>query len=146
MPAGTTYIYKEGMLSPWIRKRTEADGEYYELEIKNHFLHAAHPLGWIKKIEILVDGKTIREQDIYFVVRNQWFPVTKIHTITEVFWHLIEPAQICFRGFAIGQGTHQIECRMTTSLSDDTQIVDRKGIWPDRVEKLVWEVNWEDAK
>ena len=50
MPAGTSYLFKVGMLSDSIYKKVdEKESAYYEIGVKNQFLHAVHPIGWFKK-------------------------------------------------------------------------------------------------
>lgn len=133
MPAGTSYTFKEGMLSSII-ERTE-DKAYYKIRVKNQFLHAIHPVGWIKKLQLQVDEKQIKEEDIYFVIRGQWFHAPKMNTITEVYWKLSEEAEICFKlEEELSVSEHYVKCTFCASMLEDPRVLDRKGMWPLRVE------------
>lgn len=135
MPAGTSYTVKEGMLFSEITKAPKEEGDFYEVTVKNQFLHAVHPVGWIKKLQIIVDEKEIEEEDIYFVLRGQWFHAPKMHSITENFWKLSEPAKICFRlKDKLTAGNHNVKCIFNASMLEDPRILDKKGLWPLRVE------------
>lgn len=137
MPAGTGYLFKEGMLSPVIRKTTfpSTGKEFYAIEVKNHFLHAIHPLAWFKKVEIEVDGKEISGEDARFVLRGQWFHVSDMPTITEVYWGLAEQAEICIPEVEkLTAGKHHVKLTFSMSMLEDTQIMDSKGLWPLRIE------------
>ena len=93
MPAGTSYLFKEGMLSDSIYKKVdEKERVYYEIGVKNQFLHAVHPIGWFKKLEVEIDGKEVVQESIWFMIRGQWFAAEKMYTISEVFWNLMEEA------------------------------------------------------
>lgn len=137
MPAGTSYTFKEGMLSFQIKEIEIASEEksYYKLEVKNQFLHAVHPIGWIKKLEVKIDDQMVKEEDIFFVLREQWFPASKMYTISEVFWNLSEMAEICvLKRNELSPGMHYVKCTFTMSMLEDTQVLDKKGQWPLRIE------------
>ena len=126
MPAGTSYTFKEGMLSSQIKEIAIASEEksYYKLEVKNQFLHAVHPIGWIKKLEVKIDDQM-----------EQWFPASKMYTISEVFWNLSEMAEICvLKRNELSPGMHYVKCTFTMSMLEDTQVLDKKGQWPLRIE------------
>lgn len=140
MPSGTSYTFKEGMLSPMIKKKICKSGEdcikeYYSIEVKNQFLHATHPLGWIRRIELEVDNQKVDSKKMYFGLRGQWFAATTLHTIQEVFWYITEPAQICFETDSpLLEGLHYVKCTFVLSMLEDPGILDKKGMWPDRIE------------
>lgn len=137
MPAGTSYTFKEGMLAPKIKEISilNENKTYYKLEVKNQFLHAVHPIGWIKKLEVRIDDQIVNEDDIFFVLREQWFPAGKMYTISEVFWNLSETAEICVvKRNELDTGKHYVKCTFTMSMLEDTQVLDKKGQWPLRVE------------
>jgi len=137
MPAGTSYTFKKGMLSPVIRKHAAENGEniYYEIVVKNQFLHAVHPIGWIKKLKVEIDGNEVEQRDIWFVLRGQWFAARKMYTISEVFWNLSEEAQICFEmPDFLSDGKHEVKCTFIMSVLEDTQVLDLKNQWDQRVE------------
>lgn len=141
MPAGTSYTFKEGMLSPEMKRKQLMNGEEcFELEVKNQFLHAVHPLGWIKQIVLQIDQTLVNEKDIYFVLREQWFAAETLHTITEVYWHLSESARICFKTAGLANGAHYVKCTFKLSMLEDPQILDMKNLWPLRIEYVDGEV------
>ena len=148
MPAGTSYTFKEGMLLPTIKKEVIEQETYYRIEVKNQFLHATHPLGWIRRIELEVGKKAVDPKTMYFVVRGQWFAASRIHTIEEVFWHLSEKAQIYFPAVEEPEaGAYHVKCTFVLSMLEDPQIIDKKNQWPERIEfvegDLRMEVNGE---
>lgn len=135
MPAGTGYLFKEGMLLPKIEKAVVSEKEYYVIGVKNHFLHAVHPLAWFKKLEIEIDGNKICTKDAYFVLRDQWIGIEQMPTITEVYWKLAEEAKLHIPAVEkMEPGKHNIKLTFTMSILEDTQIMDTKGLWPLRVE------------
>lgn len=140
MPAGTCYTVKKGMLSEKILNKTVNQGrhpDHYVIGIKNHFLHAVHPVGWIKRLMIELDGEEVDSTKAYLVLRGQWFHLPKIHTIGEVCWNLCEDAEIyveCEGG--IRPGKHLVSCTFTMSLLEDTRILDSKNKWPHRTERV----------
>ena len=140
MPAGTSYLFKEGMLSSRIKKKEfpyNDRKEYYAIEVKNHFLHAVHPLAWIKRIKIEIDGNEISNEKSKFVLRDQWFQIENMRTITEVYWNLAEKAEICIpQSEKLSLGRHQVKLTFYMSMLEDTQIMDTKDLWPLRVEMI----------
>lgn len=133
MPAGTSYLFKENMLGTRLNRVGETNS--YTFTVKNHFLHAVHPVGWIKTLDVEVDGARCADRDVWFVVRGQWFSAEKLYTISEVFWNLCEQAEVCFStGAPLAPGKHHIKCTFSTSLLEDTQVLDDKNVYPLRVE------------
>ena len=146
MPAGTSYLFKEGMLSDSICKKADEEGRaYYEIGVKNQFLHAVHPIGWFKKLEVEIDGKEVAQENIWFVIRGQWFAAEKMYTISEVFWNLMEEAQICiYLPELLKTGTHHVKCTFIMSMLEDTQVLDMENKWPRRVEFVEGELKLEE--
>lgn len=137
MPAGTGYLFKDGMLSSRMRRTAASNGtqEFYVIDVKNHFLHAVHPLAWFKRMEIEVDGRQIEAEDARFVLRDQWFRVSDMPTITEVYWNLAETAHICIpTSVQLAAGRHHVRLTFSMSILEDTQVMDNKNLWPLRVE------------
>lgn len=146
MPAGTSYTFKEGMLSPMIKKESADGRKYRYIEVKNQFLHATHPLGWIRRLELELDGERIDSEQVYFVIRGQWFLATTLHTIEEVFWHITEPARIYFPDEEeMPKTSHHVKCMFVLSMLEDPQILDRNDQWPDRTEFVEGELTTEEA-
>lgn len=137
MPAGTEYTYKENMLGKEIRNIDQ----YVTFEIKNHFLHAVHPLGWISRFSVEINGKEVDRKQMFFVLRGQWFYVPAMHTITEVFWRLGESADIYIQcEDQMPTGKYQVSCIFETSMLEDTRILDREHKWPRRVASVSGEM------
>lgn len=135
MPAGTSYLVKEGMFGRRMTCEQREGEKYYRFEMKNNFLHAVHPLGWFKHIEIQIDGVLIPEEEAFLVLRNQWFRVSDIHTISEVFWNLCEPLAVYIKGgWELALGVHKVKVTFRTSLLEDTRILDLDGKYEERVE------------
>ena len=148
MPAGTSYLFKEGMLSHSIEQVDTGDNKktYYKFTVKNHFLHAVHPVGWIQKLDIEIDNASINESDVFFILRGQWLIASKMHTIREVFWNLCEEAEVCFALSApLKAGDHTVKCIFTTSMLEDTRVLDETGAWPTRVEFVDGTINLRGA-
>ncbi len=134
MPAGSKYWIEEGTLSAEL-KNVDVDGEhtfdYYFFTIKNHCLHAKHPLGWMRKVRVWVDGEEIRQQRAFFVIRGQWISLKHLPTITDIWWNLAEEAQIFFEHpDKLKPGLHRIKCRIEMSLHVNTRTVDVQDHWP----------------
>ena len=103
--------------------------------MKNFFLHAVHPLAWFKKLEIEIDEKQMDLEKAYFVLRGQWFHIMDMPTITEVYWNLAEEAQLLLPAEErLEQGKHHVKITFTMSMLEDSQVMDKKGLWPHRVE------------
>ena len=135
MPAGTAYLVKENLFSKTMKKEMFHGKEAYRFSIKNNFLHAVHPLGWFREIELTIDGKGISEENMYFVLRKQCFRVSEIHQISEVFWKLCEPMEVYFlTDEPINVGEHSIRITFHTSMLEDTRILDLEDRYPERVE------------
>lgn len=140
MPAGSSYTVKEGMLSDRIcNVDLNEDGIFdaYYFGVKNHFLHAVHPVGWIKKIVIEIDGEEVDPGKAYLVLRGQWFHLPKLCTISEVFWNLCEEASIYIEhNSGMKTGKHIVKCSFIMSMLEDTRILDVHNKWPLRVESV----------
>lgn len=135
MPAGTSYMVKNGMIGKTMCRAMYNGEQYYKFTVKNNFLHAIHPIGWFRKINLEINGEENASDDGYFVLRGQFFRISDMHTISEVYWNLCEPAEIyfkCKRDYA--PGIYDIKVTFTTSLLEDTQILDQAGKYRNRVE------------
>ena len=134
MPAGKDYWIKEGMISKEL-KNVDIDGDgkvdHFCFSVWNQFLHAKHPLGWIRRLVVKIDGKDIAPHRIFFVLRDQWIGAKQMPTITDIWWMLREEAEIYIKqDDGIIPGTHNVECTMEISLLTNTRTVDRQDIWP----------------
>ena len=134
MPAGTSYWIKEGMISKKLKNvDINKDGKFdhFYFSIWNQILHAKHPLGYIRKLTLKIDGEDIEPNRIFFVLRDQWICIEQIQTISDIWWMLREEAQIYVKQKGgINPGFHNIECIMETSLLMNTRTIDRHDAWP----------------
>lgn len=133
MPAGKSYWVKDGMISRELKNvDIDRDGkvDHFCFSVWNQFLHAKHPLGWIRKLTVRIDGEEISPCRIFFVLRDQWIGIEKMPTISDIWWMLREEAEIYIKqDDGIISGTHNVECTMEISLLTDTRTVDRQDIW-----------------
>lgn len=147
MPAGTRFMIEEGMLGTTLRNETiqeETPTDYYSFEIRNQFLHAVHPLGFIRKLKLEVDGAPVCQRDVYFVLRGQWIRADHLPDIADIYWYIGERAQIFVRkDGGIGPGAHVIRCTISASRLDQTMILDTRSIWPLREQTIVQEMRKE---
>lgn len=135
MPAGTAYLVKEGMFGKEMTRESLNGEKYYKFSMKNNFLHAVHPLGWFRHIEIAIDELKISEHDAFLVLRGQWFRISDIHTVSEVFWNLCEPLDVYVKNMQeLESGIHKIKVIFRTSLLEDTRILDLGEKYEERVE------------
>ena len=99
--------------------------DHIRFGMKSSFIHADHPLGWIRNIEVSVDGEEVPEEEIYFVVRDNWVPLSCIRTISDIWWKMAETAYVTIkRPGGIPKGSHKITCAMEFSTLFNTRTVD----------------------
>lgn len=136
MPAGSPegYFIKEGMISKELKNvDTNKDGkfDYFYFSIWNTKLHAAEPLGAIRKLTLKIDGEGIEPNRIFFVVRDQWIGIEQMPTISDIWWMLREEAQIYVKqDGGINPGIHNVECIIENQLLVHTPAIDSKDIRP----------------
>ena len=134
MPAGKNYWIEEGMISKELKsvdidKKGKVD--YFYFSVWNQFLHAKHPLGWIRKLTVRIDGEEISPNRIFFVLRDQWIGIEQMPTISDIWWMLREEAKIYIKqDDEIISGTHNVECNMEISLNTNTRTIDKNDIYP----------------
>lgn len=147
MPAGSQFLIEEGMLGKTLRNETiqeAAPTDYFWFEIRNQFLHAVHPLGFIRKLEIEVDGRPVCPRDIYFVLRGQWVRSDHLPGISDIYWYIGESARIYIRkDGGIAPGNHTLRCTIVASRLDQTMILDTRSIWPLREQSIVQKMRKE---
>lgn len=134
MPAGQKYWIEEGTLGNQITNvDVDNDGkpDHYCFTIINKCLHAKHPLGWIRNVTLKIDGQKISNNKAYFVLRGQWISLKHMPTITDIWWNLIEEAEIYVeKEGGLEQGSYIVECNLELSLHVNTLTVDVKDVWP----------------
>ncbi|WP_245427115.1 C-glycoside deglycosidase beta subunit domain-containing protein [Pleomorphomonas carboxyditropha] len=133
MPAGTNYCISEGMLGKqFIELDRDRDGvtDHVAIPVFNQFLHPNHPLGWIRKLDVAIDGKSVPPERMAFVVRDQWIAFEHLASITDIWWYMHEEARIVIKGPPIPAGEHQVTCTFAVSLHVHTPNIDRDDCWP----------------
>lgn len=137
MPAGSKFWIEEGMLSDTIRN-VDVNGDdkvdFVCFTVRNQFLHPNHPLGWIRKLTVTIDGKEVPEDEVYFVVRGQWVNARHVPTITDIYWYMREEAAIYVQSTGVKAGKHRVTCSLSICLFThaliDTKILDPEGMFP----------------
>lgn len=128
MPIGKTYWIEKNMLGETLENIDfDMDGrmDHVRFGIKSSFIHADHPLGWIRNIEASINGEAADPGDIFFVVRENWVPLSSIRTISDIWWKMAEMAYITIRrDCGIEPGSHDIVCTMEFSSLFNTRTVD----------------------
>ena len=110
--------------------------------IWNTKLHAAEPLGAVRKLTLKIDGEEIEPSRIFFVVHDQWIGIEQMPTISEIWWMLREEAHIYVKQEGvIKPGTHNVECILENQLLVHTPAIDSKDIRPRIAVKLQVEMN-----
>lgn len=133
MPAGTSYIIPEGMLGPALQN-VDVDGDgivdHVRFTLRNQFLHPNHPLGWIRRLTVAVDGEVVAPTDMFFVVRGQWIGVAHLPTIADIWWQMREEAEVYIRHPGIASGAHSVDVGFDVSMYGHTPSVDRENRYP----------------
>lgn len=134
MPAGARYWISEGMLDKKIYNADlDGDGatDHICFSINNKFLHPNHPIGWVRAIDVRVDGKPVDADRVCFVIRGQWIPIRYMKTIRDIWWNAAEDAwiYIASAGFAEGS-THDVHCDLKVSLMVHNENIDRDDRYP----------------
>ena len=133
MPAGSNYCIAEGMLQGPLRN-VDLDGDgavdHVELFCRNQFLHPNHPLGWIRRLSISVDGETMPLNRTVFGLRGQKFAMEFLPTVTDVWWYMGERASLYLRIPPLSAGSHSVACSFTISLFVHSPKVDLTDLWP----------------
>ncbi len=134
MPAGTKFLIEEGALGVQLKNVSVENPQGYDyfcFDLKNTQLHAVHPLGWIRRLILRVDGEEIPQDRFFFVLRGQWIRADHLPDIVDIFWYLCEPAQIYVRrDGGLQAGVHRVACTFFASRLEETLILDTRGIWP----------------
>ena len=144
MPAGSTYCIAEGMLRGPLQNVCSADamgGNYVAFDIGNQFLHPNHPLGWIRKLEVEIDGEAASAAGSFFVLRRQWFLLSHLRTITDVWWHMGETATLHLSRPPVAPGPHFVACRFFVSLFVNTPQIDLDDLWPSLTQDVCAELS-----
>ena len=130
MPAGARYWISEGMLNERIyNSDTNGDGKVDHIcfSVNNKFLHPNHPIGWVRGIDVWIDGEKIDIDRICFVLRGQWIPLRYMRTIRDIWWKAIEDAWIYIDSDGIEPGSaHDVACTLHISLMVHNENIDWK--------------------
>lgn len=132
MPVGKTYWVEKGMLST-VLENVDQDGDgradHVRFWVKSSFIHAVHPLGFIRKIRVELDGRQAALDDIFFVLRGNWIPARYVPTICDIWWNLGEKAYLyvsCPGGMPAGE--HELRLDMEFSTLFNTRTVDHEDL------------------
>lgn len=129
MPAGSKYWISEGMLGKQITNIDfDGDGiiDHVSFSVTNKFLHPNHPLGWVRKITVSIDGVVVDDEAACFVLREQWIPLKYVPTIRDIWWNATESARIVVPSERLETGsTHNIKCNLDVSLMVHDKNIDR---------------------
>lgn len=72
--------------------------------------YRGHFLSTIDEIGVKVDGEEIQTENIFFGLKGQEYGAAQLHSLANVFWPIIEPAQIkVFYPGGLEKGAHKIE-------------------------------------
>lgn len=79
---------------------------------------------------VAIDGATANPSDLYFVLRGQWIGIEHMPTVSDIWWHMREVADIYMRSIGVAAGRHRVEVGFDLSLQMHTPAIDRADIWP----------------
>ena len=145
MPAGSSFLIKEGMLSDKIVTIDFNSELFYSIGVRNQLLHAAHPLGWFCSLDLTVDNRVIPKEDVFFELRGQWISCAQMNTITDIFWYIMEDARLNFRVKPeLACGPHNIECKFTASTLEVAFQLDLAEKWNRRSQTVCQTANLEE--
>lgn len=140
MPAGSVYWIEEGMMADKLTAAGSATSGAVgqaSFSIRNQFLHASHPLGWIRKLSVHLDGTEVRPDSIHFELRGQRIRAPEIPGITDIWWMIREVAQVHIEHDVLRIGeTHAVQCTMEISLNTNTRTADVFDLFPRLTLKL----------
>lgn len=140
MPAGSRFLLEEGMFEnvlTYENKGFAGVGNYYCMMVRNHILHSAHPLGWIREFKVWLDGMEVPADSLFFVLRGQWICAEQMPTITELYWTIDEEAEIYIKTEKeILPGLYDMTVRFTVSGLEGTRVLDIEGRWPEKQEEV----------
>ena len=72
--------------------------------------YRGHYLSAIDELRVLIDGKEIAQNDIYFSLHDCDYGMAQLPTLGNVFWPIAEPATIkVFKDGGFASGEHEIE-------------------------------------
>ena len=150
MPAGNNFLISEGMLGKCFIKHNSGfegkDKGYFSLEIRNQALHAVHPIGWITDFSFCVNGEELKKDEYYLVLRGQWIRMDILPSISDIFWYCCEPAQLCFAGDGVVRaGENEVQITVTTSLLDQSALLDIHKKWGTRSQTVSQTVSFEEV-
>jgi hypothetical protein len=132
VPIGSVNWIEEGMLGTELT-RVHRDGDVagFAFTLRNQFFHGSHPLGWIRRLAVDVDGRTMAPESVRFVLREQSIPSPLIPQIADIWWQPTEVATIVVHqpgGLAPGQ--HIVGCELAMSTFFFTHVIDRWDVYP----------------
>lgn len=103
--------------------------DHARFSVRCSFIHAVHPLGFIRKLGVTVDGKAYGPDEIIFVLRKNWVSARYIPTISDIWWNIGEVAHIYLvTPGGVAPGEHQVAFTMEISTLFHTRTVDHEDL------------------
>jgi hypothetical protein len=85
----------------------------YQFDVTNRFFHGDHPLGWMRRFEIAVDGSPIDSASTFLVVRGQMIAAWQVPQIVDIWWHACERASVFIHvPGGLAPGAHEVMFRV----------------------------------
>lgn len=127
MPIGSVDWIEDGMLHGNLRALPD---NHYEFDVRNQFFHGAHPLGWIRNIEVTMNE--VAAGDVALTVRGQRVPLDLVRTTSDIWWYPLEVASVSFALPVAPEPTDdaEITCRFDVSTFFFTPAIDRDDLYP----------------
>lgn len=133
MPIGTVDWIAEGMLgAPLVNvESSERTLLGFAVPVRNQFFHGAHPLGWLRGVELSLDSHHISESHLAVVLRGQWLTIPQVRVTSDIWWQPRETAHI-LADLPAGAtaGSHHVELTMHLSTFFFTPLIDRDDRYP----------------
>ena len=134
MPIGTVDWIAEGMLeAPLVNCGNGPGGQPLgvAIPVRNQFFHGSHPVGWVRDIELDLDGHRPERDALSLVLRGQRLSIPQMRHAVDIWWQPREVAHIVVDlpgGLAVG--THAVELTMHLSTFFFTPVIDRDDRYP----------------
>lgn len=126
MPIGSVDWIARGMLQPELRR---AGDHLLEFDVRNQFFHGAHPLGWIRDIQVAVDGESAT--DVSVILRGQAVPLGLVRTTADIWWYPREIATLRFHlDGDVLDAQPAVSCRFELSTFFFTPMIDHADRYP----------------
>lgn len=139
MPIGTVDWIAEGMLdAPLVNVATRSGRSIgVALPVRNQFFHGSHPLGWVRGVELALDGLPVAEDRLGLVLRGQRLTIPQVRDTTDIWWQPRETAHVLVdTPGGLAGGRHLVELTMHLSTFFFTPMIDRDDRYPTMTMRL----------